>query len=313
MIHHMFKLWGVRVLREEAGAGGGDAGGSSGAGDAGGAGEGQGDAGNAGAAGSASAVGEGGSAAAGAASAAAAGAGEGEFSWINEKYRVTGEDGKVNLAESSRRIAEAHAALEKRMGAVGVAPASPDEYTVTVPEGVKGFDGFDPKTDEGYKAFAGKMHELGLTQKQMDGVMSEYFSRSEALVLGAAVLDANATTETLKKDWAGSGGFEHNIRLAYQAGEILAKKAGLDVNEVFSANALGNSVPALKILAALAPELIEDTNVTGSAMSMGTTEDEIHNLMRSDAYKNSKHADHERVSQKVRQWFEKKHGTQAAA
>ena len=43
------------------------------------------------------------------------------------------------------------------------------------------------------------------------------------------------------------------------------------------------------------------------------SEDDISSLMLSDAYMNQRHPDHENVSEKVRKYYERKHGTEAAA
>lgn len=75
------------------------------------------------------------------------------------------EDNTLDLEASSRKLADAYTAAEKRIGSGDIPPKSAEEYTVTVPDAFK--ESFDPKADEGFKAFSGKMHALGLTQKQM--------------------------------------------------------------------------------------------------------------------------------------------------
>ncbi|MGY5427887.1 hypothetical protein ACWQ3V_26735, partial [Enterobacter cloacae] len=51
------------------------------------------------------------------------GAGEqGASDWLPEKYRVMGEDGKLNIEGSARKLADAHTSLEKRLGSVGTPP-----------------------------------------------------------------------------------------------------------------------------------------------------------------------------------------------
>ena len=50
------------------------------------------------------------------------GAGEpGANDWIPEKFRVVGEDGKLSIESSARKLAENYSLLEKRMGS-GDAP-----------------------------------------------------------------------------------------------------------------------------------------------------------------------------------------------
>ncbi|WP_284459605.1 hypothetical protein [Cupriavidus campinensis] len=231
--------------------------------------------------------------------------------FIPEKYRVNKEDGTFDLEASSRKLSEAYANAEKRIGGGDIPPKSAEDYTVTVPDTFK--ESFDPKTDEGFKAFSGKMHELGLTQKQMDGVMAQYFEMAPQLVIGAAVLDANAAKTQLEQAWAPQGGFDHQIRNAYQGAAAIAAKAGIPVDEIMAPNGLGNNVQFLRMMAAIAPEFSEDTSSGGNTMGGASTEDQINEMMLSEAYKNPKHADHEKVSQRVKAFFEKKYGTAAVA
>lgn len=230
--------------------------------------------------------------------------------FIPEKLRVMKEDGSLDMDASTRKMAEAYGALEKRIGGGDIPPKSADEYAVTVPDALK--DAFDPKTDEGFKAFAGEMHELGLTQKQLDGVMKHYFDLAPKLVAGATVLDATAAKTQLEQVWASQGGFDHQVRNAYQGASVLAQKAGLSIDEIMAPTGLGNNVQFLRLMAAIAPEFAEDNSPGGTSMGGATNEEKITELMMSEAYKNPKHPEHEKVSTTVRAWFERKHGTAAA-
>lgn len=265
-----------------------------------------------GAGGDGAGAGEGGAGAADPASLLAGGAaGAPTTDFMPEKYRVMKDDGTMDLDASSRKLAEAYASAEKRIGGGDIPPKSADEYTVTVPDALK--DAFDPKTDEGFKAFSGKMHELGLTQKQMDGVMAQYFDLAPKLVAGASMLDANTAKTQLEQVWAPHGGFDHQIRNAYQGAAVLAQKAGLSIDDIMAPTGLGNNVQFLRLMAAIAPEFAEDKSPGGTSMGGATTEDKVNEMMMSDAYKNPKHPEHEKVSATVRGFFERKYGTAAAA
>ncbi|WP_342051990.1 MULTISPECIES: hypothetical protein [unclassified Cupriavidus] len=277
------------VLMEEAGAGG------AGVGEGGGAG---------GAAAGADVQGE-------PSSLLAGGAGGQTAEFIPEKYRVMKEDNTLDLEASSRKLADAYTAAEKRIGGGDIPPKSAEEYTVTVPDAFK--DAFDPKADEGFKAFSGKMHALGLTQKQMDGVMEQYFTMAPQLVAGAAILDAGTVKADLTQEWAAKGGFDHQIRLSFQGAAALAQKAGMNIDEIMQPSRLGNNKDFLKLMAAIGPEFAEDTSAGGESMGGASTEAQINELMLGEAYKNPRHPDHEKVSKIVSAWFVKKHGTQAVA
>ncbi|MGU2439556.1 hypothetical protein ACTXHA_04060 [Burkholderia cenocepacia] len=247
---------------------------------------------------------------AGSSSALAAGApdaGGATFDYVPEKFRVNKEDGTFDMDSSARRMADAYKNLERRIG--DAPPAAATDYKVTVPETMK--EAFDPATDEGFKSFAGKMHGLGLSQKQLDGVMESYFELAPKLVAGASMLDGDAAKSQLERTWAAHGGFDHQIGNAYRGASALAAKAGLDISELMRPDRLGNNVDFLRMMAAIAPEFGEDTSVGGVSIGGGMTEEKVEELMRSEAYKNMRHPDHERVSGQVRTWFEKKHGTAA--
>lgn len=229
--------------------------------------------------------------------------------FIPEKYRVMNAEGALDLEASSRKLADAYTAAEKRIGGGDIPPKSADEYTVTVPDAMK--DAFDPKTDEGFKAFAGQMHELGLTQKQLDGVMAHYFAQAPKLVAGAAILDSNTVKTQLTQEWASKGGFDHQIKLSYQGAAAIAGKAGLDINELMRPDRLGNNADFLRLMAAIGPEFAEDKSAGGESFGAANTEDQINELMRGEAYQNPKHSDHEKVSKQVKAFFERKYGTAA--
>ncbi|WP_175040133.1 hypothetical protein [Burkholderia contaminans] len=278
----------------------GESGGAGGVGDGGaggGAGGAAGDAGGGGGAVGTSAL------AAGAASAG----GASDFEFVPEKFRVSKEDGSFDMDASLRRTTDAYKNLERRVGEAP--PAAATDYTVTVPEAMK--DAFDPATDDGFKSFAGKMHGLGLSQKQLDGVMESYFDLAPKLVAGAAMLDGDAAKSQLERAWASQGGFQHQVNNAYKGASALAAKAGLNIEDLMQPARLGNNVDFLMMMAAIAPEFGEDKSVGGVSIGGGMTDEKVEELMRSDAYKSMRHPDHERVSTQVRAWFERKHGTAA--
>jgi hypothetical protein len=59
------------------------------------------------------------------------GAGEpGANDWLPEKFRVMGEDGKLSIESSARKLAENYTHLEKRMGSGDAPPKTADEYAL---------------------------------------------------------------------------------------------------------------------------------------------------------------------------------------
>lgn len=227
--------------------------------------------------------------------------------YIPEKLRVLKEDGTLDLDASSRKLAEVYASAEKRIGTGDLPPKAAEEYAVTVPDAFK--ETWKPEEDQGFQAFRTKAHEAGMTQKQMDLVMGQYFEMAPQLVAGAAILDAQAGAAELKKVWSTDADFNRNIGHAFAATTAIAAKAGLSIDSIMSSS-LGNNPDFLRLMAVLGPELKEDSNPGGDVLG---SQDAVNDLMASEAYINPNHKDHAKVSAQVRAFFEKKHGTEAAA
>ena len=274
-----------------------------GEGSSGGGGEGQGGTNGGGEGGADGAAGAGGDASSLLAKGGEQGAAPGDF--IPEAFRVNKEDGSFDLEASSRKLAEGYGTLEKNGPAVEGLPASADEYQVQVPEALK--DTFDPKNDAGTKEFLTKAHEAGFTQKQIDLAMSTWFDMAPKLLQGSAALDQTQASETLKKAWTNDGDFNRNVANAFRATSAAVERAGLSMDEVEKAG-LGNNPTFLRLMAALGHEFQEDST-PGKFEMRATSQDDIETMMRSEAYTDSHHKDHTRVSAAVRGFFERKHGT----
>ena len=102
---------------------------------------------------------------------------------IPDKFKVMDEStGTVDYKATLAKMNESYTGLEKRVGTGDLPPKTEDEYT-SEREGFS-FDEF--KQDEGNKAFLKSAHAHGITNKQMDFLLSEY-----------AVLHQNATRTIL--------------------------------------------------------------------------------------------------------------------
>lgn len=227
--------------------------------------------------------------------------------YIPEKYRVNKEDGTLDLDASSRKLAEAYTNAEKRIGSGDLPPKTAEEYAVTVPDAFK--EAFNPEEDQGFKDFRTKAFEAGMTQKHMDLVMDSYFNIAPQLVQGALILDERAATAELQKTWATEADFSKNLRNSYVATEAIAKKAGIPIEQIMS-SPLKNDPLFHRMMAIIGPELREDSNPGGDILG---GDDAVNDLMASEAYSNPSHKDHAKVSAQVKAYFEKKHGTEAAA
>ncbi|BCZ40517.1 TPA: hypothetical protein K8N54_000735 [Serratia marcescens] len=223
--------------------------------------------------------------------------------WVPEKFRVMGEDGKLNIEGSARKLAESYTHLEKQRG-TSAAPKTVDEYAPTVE--VEGFKWDEFKADPEMQGFLKAAHAKGITNDQMGFILGEYMNRAPALVGGAAELDEEAAATALRETWKTDAEFKKNLGLAHRAFMSLA-----DPTDKGKMNEIGNNPMVIRMLAKIGAEMGEDVPVPGDINP--EEQQAIRDLMKSEAYTNTKHADHERVSAQVRAFYQKTYGDQTVA
>ncbi|MGP3209122.1 hypothetical protein ACTVPS_02140 [Serratia marcescens] len=225
--------------------------------------------------------------------------------WVPEKFRVIGEDGKLNIEGSARKLAESYTHLEKQRG-TSAAPKTVDEYAPTVE--VEGFKWDEFKADPEMQGFLKAAHAKGITNDQMGFILGEYMNRAPALVEGAAELDQETAAAELRGTWKTDAEFQKNIGLAHRAFMSLADPTDHD-----KMDEIGNNPIVIRMLAKIGAEMSEDNPAgTGGAINL-EEQQSIRDLMKSDAYTNPKHADHERVSGMIKAFYEKTYGLQVIA
>ena len=228
------------------------------------------------------------------------------FNWIPEKFRVSKDDGAIDLEASAKKVEEHRANLEKRLGSGDIPPKTPEEYAPTV-EADEGFDVKAFMADEGTKGFLKGAHAKGMTNEQVSYVLSQYAKTAPLLVQGAQAMDTEAVQANLRETWKDDAEYNRNIDAYWKTAHIIARKAGIEYDE--EASGLARNPTFVKMMAAISKEFQEDTP-PGSASPVAS--DDIKKLMASEAYNNPKHIDHERVSRQVREHFQRTYGTAAA-
>ncbi|HFS7969545.1 hypothetical protein QU740_08865 [Klebsiella pneumoniae] len=233
------------------------------------------------------------------------GAGEqGADDWLPEKYRVMGDDGKLNVEGSARKLADAYTHLEKRMGSGDTPPKTADEYAPKVE--VEGFKWDEFKADPRMQSFMKSAHAKGITNDQMGFILGEYAQLAPELVNGAAALDSEAAATQLRETWKTDAEFKKNIGLAFRAFNTLA-----DDGDKGRMDEIGNNPMVIRMLAKIGAEMQEDAPA-GEDSNPGEQQT-IRDLMKSPAYMDPKHADHDRVSAQVKAYYEKRYGDQTVA
>lgn len=213
---------------------------------------------------------------------------------VPEKYRVMGDDGKLDVNATFRKVDEHRASLEKRMGAGDVRPKTAEEYALPDTPEFKALG--LAEDDAGMKEFRSEAHALGLSQKQFDGVMARFAKVAPGLVNGAAVESAESTVAALKGVFKDD--FDTQMKGAFTAANTIAQKAGLSYEEVDKA--IGNNPVAIRLFAALAGEIGEDRTppAAGGATGGGETH-ESYIASNWDAYSDARHPKHKQVTERA--------------
>lgn len=207
---------------------------------------------------------------------------------IPEKFKVTAEDGSVDYKATVAKLSESYTGLEKRVGTGDIAPKSVDEYKVER----EGFDFEEFKKDESNNSFLKSAHAQGITNKQLDFLLSEYDKRAVDLVSNSSQIDTDTTVQTLQSEWGDQ--YEANIFNAVKA----ARACGI-TDEQINNPLIGNNVAFIKMAAYFGSQMTEDKPINnGTPVNV-----DIQSLMRSEAFFNVKHPDHKSVKAQIDSYY----------
>ncbi|MCY1197243.1 hypothetical protein D9M72_86050 [compost metagenome] len=225
--------------------------------------------------------------------------------WLPEKFQTKNEAGELDIEASARKMADSYAHLEKRSGSADAPPKASADYTIAAPEA---FKDIDVREDPDMVEFLDNAHKAGMSQKQIDVVMDAYFKMAPILAENGAALNQEQATEQLQAKWGTGREFQRHAGLAHVATTAALQKSGVTMEEV-EQSGLGNHPVFLRLMAGLGTEFQEDRPVGGQVQRV--TQDSIREIEMSDAYRNPRHPDHEAVSKRVRNFYERTYGTEA--
>lgn len=294
-------LWGnEHVCMAEADAGGGDGAGTTDAGNAGAAGGGAGEQDATGGADQ-----QAGDTSTGSVLSTAAGAIHERFA---EKFRTFKEDQSFDLEGTAIKQAEAYSNLEKRFGNYEAPPKTIGEYTFQgLPEGVDAAEiAGDPVTQK----FLETAHKLGMGNAAMNELFS--FAMKEwapALLEGNTAVSIEECNTELRKVFGTEESFKAETGAAYRASQAFATEGEGPGSFERLEQKFGNDPDFIAFCANVGREMKEDSSPNAGQTSTGQSLDE---MMASEAYTNPKHKDHERVSNAVRQQYQRKYGSALA-
>ena len=177
-------------------------------------------------------------------------------------------------------------------------PESPDKYKLEVQSETA------PLDDTAIKQFAENAHQLGLNNKQAQGILEFYKNSMEGSIQQARVdtetAQANAEQE-LRKEWGRS--YDENIK---RAGAIAKANMSEDIlnMELKDGTRIGDHPSVIKGFANIANLMSEDKLISteSEGMDQGTDyQAEISKLVndRDGPYWNKSHPDHDKIVQQV--------------
>lgn len=204
---------------------------------------------------------------------------------IPDKFKVVDEaTGEVDYKATLSKMSESYTGLEKRVGTGDLAPKTEDEYNVER----EGFSFDEFKADDSNKAFLKSAHAHGITNKQLDFLLSEYDKRAVDLVSNTSQIISDDAVSSLQTEWGSN--YESNCFNAVRA----AKSAGI-TEEQLNDPMIGNNVALIKALAYFGSQMTEDKPVT-----IGTpVNEDITALMRSEAFFDPRHPEHKATKAKI--------------
>ena len=213
---------------------------------------------------------------------------------------------KVDTEASNRKLLDAYNHLSKKMGETGgVVPDSADDYKIDFDAQSMGLpEGVTPdlvKRDADFSAFTKEAHAAGFTNEQINLVAKSYLNVVQSVLDRRDENDIAACNTALSETYTTPGEKDIAIRNAQRA---FAKFAP----EQYRGNIddIGNNPIVIGILANVGALLSEDSPANNRQPS--ESRETITALMKSDAYMDPKHPDHDRVYRQVSEYYRQAYG-----
>ena len=222
--------------------------------------------------------------------------------WMPEKYQVKKPDGTLDMEASSRKVTDAHTALEKRLGSTEPPPKTAEEYAPNLE--IEGFNWDEFKADPEMQGFLKGAHSKGITNDQLSFVLGEYINKAGALMGGSADLDVENATKELQQSWKTTQEFDANVQSAFKAFDAFADPADRD-----KVDAIGNNPIIVRLLANIGKEMKEDKPIHEGTASAQTWEEEVGKIRANPAYTDKNHAEHKGLVTKMETLYQKRYGT----
>lgn len=206
---------------------------------------------------------------------------------IPEKFMVKGADDQPDFKAIIDKMGKSYQHMERRMVAGDVPPKSADEYKLEkyLP------DGMEPN-EEAMKPILGGFHKLGLTNTQVQGVMS-LFGEQLAADQASEKAAYDADMAALKTSW----GDQYPVQIANSKAALAAYTAqDKELGALLSSPKYANDPAIIKLLAIVGADLNEDSPPN---MLDGAAAESIDEIRKSKAYTDPKDPGHADAVRKV--------------
>lgn len=187
--------------------------------------------------------------------------------WLPEKFRVQ-NDTVFDMEASFKKMAQSYTELEKRLGnPEGVPPKTAEEYNIKLEGDGLNFD--EIKQDERYKSFLKDAHAAGMTNKQVEFAVNQYFKNAALVHLGESSLNAEQCIGNLMRKWGTTDQevFNKNISVA-RKGLAVTYKDNITQERILKK--YGNDPDVLDILYRIGQSTSEDAPASGGQSGQGT-------------------------------------------
>ncbi|VUD66347.1 hypothetical protein TDB9533_03566 [Thalassocella blandensis] len=218
---------------------------------------------------------------------------------IPEKFQVFGESNSFDLNASVSKLSESYSSLTKRLGTDETKPDSIEGYSLNAEKFGEGFDVESFLKEEGSQAFLQKAHEIGLTNSQLQAVVEHgLLEFAPSLRQGEELLNDEAINSTLRETWQTDAEYHENMTSANRFYRSLPDELQGKIDEK-----IGNDPSFIQVAALIGREMKEDSPPPEVIIPSNSS---VESVMASQAYRDSSHPDHEKVSKQVKAYFEKK-------
>lgn len=186
---------------------------------------------------------------------------------IPERFQVKDDKGVIDQTKSMIKLSRAYGELDTKMKSSGLPPESAEKYEL---EDVQGFDIKEFKADPATQSFLKSAHSQGMTNKQVNFVISQYLALAPDLAGAAQQLSNDECIAQLRQSegFKLDSEFSASIKGANHAASKLAESLKLTFADVVAAG-LGNNPLFIRLMTALSQQMGEDTIPNDDPLNAG--------------------------------------------